>query len=102
MDASRLKGIIFPTKGSPLSPSTTIESDDMLYTLGNQVLTGDVNVYHIYYGNVSVCWILRKFMLGPYDRQWSASQKDILEHFNNNIGSSKWYDMNRRKLIFQL
>jgi hypothetical protein len=52
VDVSRLQGIIFPTIGSPFAPSDGSGYDDMHYNMGNPVLTGDVNVYHIYYGNV--------------------------------------------------
>jgi hypothetical protein len=53
VDVSRLQGIIFPTIGSPFAPSDAASSDDMHYNMGNPVLTGDVNIYHIYYGNVT-------------------------------------------------
>ena len=51
-DVSRLRGIIFPTIGNSVASSDASGSEDMHYNMGNPVLTGDVNVYHIYYGNV--------------------------------------------------
>jgi hypothetical protein len=51
---------------------------DIQYTLGNPVLTDDVNVYYLYYGN------------------WTESQKATLEHFMSNIGSSGWYGINKK------
>ena len=44
------------------------------YSLGKKVLTGDVNLYFIYYG-VS----------------WTASQKQLVEEFANGLGASSWY-----------
>lgn len=52
--------------------------NDIQYTMGNPVLTGDVNVYYLYYGN------------------WTTSQKATIEHFMNNIGESGWYGVNRK------
>lgn len=63
---------------SDLTFSGVLSYRDIKYTVGNPVLTGDVNVYYIYYGN------------------WTDSQKDILENFMNNIGESDWYGINRK------
>ena len=73
----------FPSFVVPMKPESAYFSDrlsyrDIKYTMGNPVLTGDVNIYYIYYGN------------------WTDSQKDILEHFMKNIGTSGWYGINRK------
>ena len=73
----------FPSFVVPLKPfedriSASPSFGQIGYTLGNPVLTGNVNVYYLYYGN------------------WTESQKDILEHFMTNIGDSDWYKINKR------
>jgi hypothetical protein len=73
----------YPSFVVPMRPESDIYAGnsayrDIQYTLGNPVLTGDVNVYYIYYGN------------------WNDSQMATLEHFMNNIGSSGWYGINRK------
>jgi hypothetical protein len=45
-----LDGFIVPLRNS--GSLSTARKSDITYTLGNPVLTDDVNLYHIYYGNV--------------------------------------------------
>eukprot|EP00842_Homolaphlyctis_polyrhiza_P002665 jgi/Hompol1/339/HPOL_001132-RA len=52
------------------------------YTYGSPVLTGNVKVYLIYYGT------------------WSSSQKTLVEAFISGIGSTKWWNI-ERKYYFQ-
>ena len=96
-----LDGFIVPLRNA--GSLSTARKSDMIYTLGNPVLTDDVNLYHIYYGNVSLFKSMRVYNLilrfNYNGNQWTESQKSILEHFNNNIGDSKWYNINRSKLM---
>lgn len=73
----------FPSFVAPIQPESEFlvgnaAYKDIIYTMGNPVLTDDVNVYYLYYGN------------------WTGSQKETLEHFMNNIGESGWYGVNRK------
>jgi Phosphate-induced protein 1 conserved region len=47
--------------------------NDIKYIPGRRVLTEDVNIYHIYYGD------------------WTTAQKDLIDGFANGIGESSWY-----------
>lgn len=47
------------------------------YTLGTKVLTGDVNIYFIFYG------------------AWTKAQKSIVNTFANAIGDSTWYNTSK-------
>lgn len=48
------------------------------YTIGNKVLTDDVNLYMIFYG-----------------ASWTETQKNLIIEFANNIGSSDWYQITK-------
>ena len=69
-------GIIFPLKGRSTAPIAA--SRNITYSIGNPVLTKDVNVYYIYYGD------------------FKDSTKSILEDFVNGVGDSAWMDVNKK------
>ncbi|KAL2915179.1 hypothetical protein HK105_205293 [Polyrhizophydium stewartii] len=73
------RSFIAPIRGK--QPSS-LASNPIHYNIGAPVLTGPVNVYLIYYGS------------------WSSSQKSIVETFIKGIGTSKWWNI-ERKYYFQ-
>lgn len=54
-----------------------IDEESIVYKMGAPVLTGPVRLYYIYYGD------------------WSDQQKEILEHFGDNVGDSDWYTIQK-------
>jgi hypothetical protein len=60
-NGSRWRRFVVPTVQQG-RPQMRQSEDDMIYHLGSPVLTGDVNVYNIYYGNVifKLIWFLQK------------------------------------------
>ncbi|KAH6570978.1 hypothetical protein BASA60_007407 [Batrachochytrium salamandrivorans] len=71
------KAAVCPTHGSLLASSGATTSN-IIYTMGAPIITKPVTVYYIYYGS------------------WSSSQKTIVEDFTRGIGSSKWWDIEKR------
>ena len=66
---TQLSSIIAPIR----QPQTSAQAwgRNIYYTMGNPVLTEDVNLYYIWYGN------------------WTSEQKAILTDLGNTIGDSK-------------
>lgn len=64
----------------PVTPEKIRNSDNnqILYSLGKKVLTGDVNLYIIYYGD-----------------SWTAFQQQLIEDFSSGLGASNWYKSTR-------
>lgn len=77
MSSSQLSSVIFPTREMEQLLAVEKYSENIHYNLGNPVLTGDVGVYLIWYGD------------------WADSQKTIIEDFINGVGNSSWYAINK-------
>ena len=62
-----------PLIGKVLLSGKDAAVDRIVYSVGKKVLTGDVNLYLIYYG------------------EWTEAQKKIVNDFANGLGASSWY-----------
>jgi hypothetical protein len=83
MSSTQLSSVIFPTREMEQLLSAEKYSENIHYNLGNPVLTGDVGVYLVWYGD------------------WSAGQKTIIEDFIDGVGNSSWYAINKSMCFYR-